>query len=53
MLLLLIGLATGCDLEVYRTNGGVGVTGPTDSFFIGCEESVCSVQWWFVPREGR
>ena len=40
-LFVLIGLTTGCDLEVYRTNEGVGVIGPSGGWFLCSDNNDC------------
>lgn len=43
MAVLVMGLmAAGCDTEVYRTQEGVGVTGPTGGYFQCYDEFNCS-----------
>ena len=40
MLLLVVVLVTiGCDLEIYRTNEGIGILGPNGGYF-WCDNNV-------------
>lgn len=41
LLAVLIGLAAGCDLEVYRTNEGLGIIGPAGGYFMCDDETNC------------
>lgn len=41
VMFVLIGLTTGCDLEVYRTNEGVGVIGPSGGWFLCSDNNDC------------
>ncbi len=40
-ILVLLGLAVGCDLEVTRTSEGTLVTGPAGGWFVCDDESNC------------
>jgi hypothetical protein len=41
VMLALIGLANGCDLEVYRTSEGIGVIGPNGGYFVCSDNNNC------------
>lgn len=41
IMLTLIGLASGCDLEVYRTIEGIGVLGPDGGYFVCADNNNC------------
>ncbi len=41
VMLALIGLASGCDLELYRTAEGIGVIGPNGGYFVCADNNNC------------
>ncbi len=41
IMLALIGLASGCDLELYRTAEGIGVIEPNGGYFVCSDNNNC------------